>query len=59
MATKIRTVNGFAMDGKSMEPCKVTARTTVDKKGKTLSLENGKTMIIVAVEQLKGMVDIK
>lgn len=49
----IKTVDGFTSDGYSLARKKVTVRVTSDKRGETLSLEDGTTLIGVTVKDIE------
>lgn len=49
----IKTVDGYTSDGYSLEKRKITVRVTSDKRGETISLEDGRTLIGVTVKDIE------
>lgn len=49
----IKTVDGYTSDGYSLEKRKITVRVTSDKRGETISLEDGTTLIGVTVKDVE------
>lgn len=49
----IKTVDGYTSDGYSLEKRKITVRVTSNKRGETISLEDGTTLIGVTVKDVE------
>lgn len=58
--TRYKILNGITADIAEPEhlmPCNVVIRVTHDERGKTLSLENGETLICIPLEPVSDLID--
>ena len=53
----IKIINGAISDGKTMTAAPIEVRFTSDKKGESISLVHGDTMLFVPFEQVQKMID--
>ena len=57
--TRWKTVNGLKMTRIGTSgPCKITIRVTSDERGKSLSLEDGTTMLMIPLEPVADLLTV-
>ena len=56
--TRMKNVNGMVMDKRGMRKTDICVRVTSDRRGKSLSLEDGKTMLMIPLETVEDMIEV-
>lgn len=56
--TRAKMVHGCVMDSKSLRKQDICIRVTHDKRGKSLSLEDGDRMLMIPLEAVEDMIKV-